>query len=120
MKFAAPAAFFAAAGMLLATMEDASAHGRRGHARLHIGVMVGAPLLYYPYYPRPYYYAPAPAYYYPPPVYYAPPPPSSIVPPGQYSWHFCPGAQAYYPQVKECPGGWQRVTQPPPPPPPLG
>ena len=24
-------------------------------------------------------------------------------------WYFCRGANAYYPYVKECPGGWQRV-----------
>lgn len=31
-------------------------------------------------------------------------------------WYFCDAAQAYFPYVKECPSGWQRVTPQPPPP----
>ena len=27
---------------------------------------------------------------------------------------FCPNEGAYYPEVKRCPGGWQRVMRPPP------
>jgi hypothetical protein len=36
-----------------------------------------------------------------------PPPPSGW-------WYFCPGAGAYYPYIRECPGGWQRVAPQPP------
>lgn len=28
----------------------------------------------------------------------------------QVWWYWCTGAGAYYPYVKECPGGWQRVA----------
>jgi hypothetical protein len=36
-----------------------------------------------------------------------PPPPSGW-------WYFCPGAGTYYPYIRECPGGWQRVAPQPP------
>lgn len=26
------------------------------------------------------------------------------------SWYYCPDSKTYYPYVKECPGGWQRVA----------
>jgi hypothetical protein len=29
-------------------------------------------------------------------------------------WYFCSNANAYYPYVRECPGGWQRVSPHPP------
>jgi hypothetical protein len=32
-------------------------------------------------------------------------------------WYYCADAKAYYPYVRECPGGWQRVAPQPPPPP---
>jgi len=38
-------------------------------------------------------------------------------PPVQQSqgyWYFCPEAKAYYPYVKQCTGGWQRVSPTPP------
>ena len=69
----------------------------------------------------PYYYPPAYAY---PPVY--PPPyaapivtePQSYIQeapvqqaPSSY-WYYCEGAKAYYPYVKECPGGWLTVVPP--------
>jgi hypothetical protein len=28
----------------------------------------------------------------------------------QVWWYWCADARAYYPYVKECPGGWQRVA----------
>jgi hypothetical protein len=36
-------------------------------------------------------------------------------PPGHW-WYYCADAKAYYPYVRECPGGWQRVAPQPPPP----
>ncbi|MGC2518022.1 MAG: hypothetical protein WA373_02800, partial [Burkholderiales bacterium] len=82
-----------------------------GHAR--VGVFIGAPV--YPwYYPR--YYA-----YYPPAVVTVPaaPPtyiergsPQGTAAQGQQSqgyWYYCAESKTYYPYVKECPGGWQRV-----------
>lgn len=32
----------------------------------------------------------------------------------QYYWYFCPEADAYYPYVKQCPGGWKKVVPTPP------
>jgi hypothetical protein len=29
-------------------------------------------------------------------------------------WYYCPGSKAYYPYVKECPGGWHTVPVQPP------
>lgn len=31
----------------------------------------------------------------------------------QSDWYYCAGSQTYYPYVKECPGGWQRVPAQP-------
>jgi hypothetical protein len=31
-------------------------------------------------------------------------------------WYYCAESQAYYPYVKECPGGWQQVEPQPPAP----
>jgi hypothetical protein len=100
---------------------------------VHFGFNIGVPL-YSPWYYRPYY---APAYYYPP-AYYAPsyyPPtyyqqpayvPPVVAPPSAPAmveqprpaeppmWHYCAQSQAYYPYVRECPGGWQRVPATPP------
>jgi hypothetical protein len=91
--------------------------------RWRLGVYMGPGLLYYP---SPWhYFPPYPSYppyypysYYPPappaPTVYiersAPPPP----PPAEYWWNYCPESKAYYPYVRECPGGWQRVSPVPP------
>lgn len=37
-------------------------------------------------------------------------------PPQQTYWYFCQNAGAYYPYVKECPGGWMQVVPPSAPP----
>lgn len=85
------------------------------------GYWGGAP--YYwggvPYYYPPYGYAP-PVVVQPAPQVYIERDPQSGAPvqqqqPSQW-WYFCPGANGYYPYVKECPGGWQRVAPQPPPP----
>jgi hypothetical protein len=129
------AVLFAAAVVLGATASaDALARGGHGgfrggfhHAR--VGVFIGAPLLfapfYYPYsyYPAPAYY-PAPGYYYPAPAAAYPSGPATYVEQGQEaapapradaSWYYCPAAKAYYPYVSQCAGGWQRVSPQPPP-----
>jgi hypothetical protein len=114
-----------------------------GGVRVGVGVYVGPGWYGRPYWGgpywggpywgwRPYYWGP-PAYYYPPTYSYPapvvvqpapqvyierdPPPAAAPAPapqqPSQW-WYFCPGASAYYPYVKECAGGWQRVSPQPP------
>jgi hypothetical protein len=103
--------------------DTASAHGYYRGPRVSIGFGFGgywpgywpgywaAP---YPYYPAPYYYGPA--------VTTAPEPTSYIErgddtqPSGSAAstprrdwWYYCPETQIYYPYVKQCSGGWQRV-----------
>ena len=97
-------------------------HGRN-HASVRFGVMIG-PYWGGPWhYPPPYYYPP---YYYPrvvvqpqaPQVYIeapaAPLPPApAAAAPANY-WYYCAAARGYYPYVRECPGGWQKVLPQPP------
>jgi hypothetical protein len=70
------------------------------------------------------YYYPAPYYYYPPPYYAAPvviqnSPPVYVerndapAPEAQSYWYYCAATRGYYPYVKECPGGWQKVAPTP-------
>ena len=129
---------FAAALLILGAAASGSAlarHGWHGHHHGHFrfGLFLGGPAWYpAPYYYPPY-YAPYP-YYAPAPVDAGPPeyvergdsgPPSSYAerdegapPParrrGEGSWYFCAESNAYYPYVKQCPGGWQRVAPRPP------
>jgi hypothetical protein len=122
---------------------DALAHGS-GKGKASIGVFIGVPLAALWYYPRPYYYPPPyyyprpyyysrpyyypPAYYYPRP-YYSPPvvavpssPPVYIeqgteqaAPAPSNYWYYCSDPEGYYPYVKQCSPGWQRVAPQPPP-----
>lgn len=91
-------------------------HAHGGHVRF--GVVIGAPLFFPPYYPG---YYPGPYYHYPPAVVAVPASPPVYVEqnaaaPEQGSyWYYCADAKTYYPYVKECPGGWQRVAPQPPP-----
>jgi hypothetical protein len=88
--------------------------------RVSVGFVFGPGFWgYYP--PYPYYY---PSYYYYPPTVVAVPsaPPTYIergapeeAPGPAAYWYFCRDANAYYPYVKQCPGGWERVTPSPPP-----
>ncbi len=89
-----------------------------------LGLALGLPLLwsgyYAPYaYPAPTYAYPAPVYAYPAPAYTYPAPSAQqgyvqAAPAQTQDWYFCAGSNAYYPYVRECPGGWQRVPSVPP------
>jgi hypothetical protein len=102
-----------------------------------LGLALAAPLYGLSYYGNPYYSYPypAPAYAYPDPAYAyqgpaaapparyveqgvpqaaPPPPPTQAQPQPQGEWYFCPSSNTYYPYVRECPGGWQRVPAQPP------
>ncbi len=95
-------------------------HHHRSHS--HFGVFIGAPAFWYA--PYPFYYHP-PAYYYPPVVVSPPAPTVYIERPdnvqaapertAQDNWYYCPESQAYYPYVKQCAKGWQRVAPQPQP-----
>jgi hypothetical protein len=71
------------------------------------------------YYPPTYYYPP---YYVPPvvvqpqPQVYveqAPAPAAAPAAPATGYWYYCAGSRGYYPYVKTCPGGWQKVAPQP-------
>lgn len=91
------------------------------HGRGHFGVFVDVPL--WPlYYPGPYYHG----YYYPPtvvavpaaaPVYVEQSPAAAPVqaPVAASYWYHCNKPEGYYPYVKECVGGWQKVVPQAPP-----
>jgi hypothetical protein len=115
-------------------------HGYGYGGSVRFGVNIGIPLFgpgYYPpyaysaptyVYPAPPYTYAAPAYSYPAPAYSYPGPaaaPSAAyteqgfpqaapAPAPQQDWYYCAGSNAYYPYVRECPGGWQRVPAQPP------
>jgi len=99
--------------VLLAATASAPALAWHHGGRVHFGVVIGAP--FYPWYYPPYYYYP--------PVVVAPAPPPTYIEqaqpaPAQQSqgfWYYCAESKTYYPYVKECPGGWQRVTPQPAP-----
>jgi hypothetical protein len=88
---------------------------RRGHrSHSHFGLHIGVPLFWN--WPPPY-------YAYPPPVVVAPSPPPVYIERGyddaapaggQGYWYYCRGPEGYYPYVRECPGGWERVATTPP------
>ena len=94
----------------------AFAWGHRSH--VFLGFNFGFPAYYPAYYPAPYYYYPPPAYYpsqvivQQPPVYTER---QEVAPEAQNYWYYCAATRGYYPYVKECPGGWQKVPPAPPP-----
>lgn len=102
------------------------AAGSRGHSghfsgsrfvpRFRSGVFIGVPL-----------FAPFPFYAYPPPYYDYPAPlvapgapvyieqyPGQTDPQQSTDWYYCASSNGYYPYVKECAEGWQRVSSQPP------
>ena len=61
----------------------------------------------------PYYYQPPVVIRQEPQVYIERSAPQAS-PAAEAYWHYCNSPQGYYPYVKECPGGWMRVTPTPP------
>lgn len=125
------------AAVLLTASLQAEAGGRHHHGHRHsharIGVFIGAPLVFAPWWveSRPYYYHPAPPVVIrervvvrEPLVFYDER--GNPVPPAQPQvrpqpdnpapvWHYCPDSQAYYPYVQSCQSPWQRVLPQAPP-----
>ena len=112
---------------------SAIAHG----PRYVVGLNFGFPIAGYPYlypYPYSYYYPPYP-YYYPASYTYLPAPvviqqrptvyieqqpapqpqfqPQTQQQAGAGYWYYCAESRLYYPYVRECPAGWQRVAPQP-------
>ena len=120
MRTAAIALVLALAGAVVS--QSAEAH--RGHSHVSIGVGFGYWGPYWgPYWGAPWwYYPPAPVYY---PVVPSQPvtyiekgssesAPAANTNDGGNWWYYCDASKGYYPYVKECPGGWQRVSPTPP------
>jgi hypothetical protein len=120
-------ALLAAMTLVLGSASMGSAWGGRGgHGGHHFGhrhgvvgarIFLGPVFWWGPAYPYYYYAAPPVVVEEQPPVVIRQQP--AYVPPGaqaeQY-WYYCQNAQAYYPYVKECPGGWMQVVPQPTPP----
>lgn len=92
-------------------------HHHHHGGRVHFGIMFGSPLWGPWYSPPPYYYPPP---YYVPPIVVQPRPQVYIEqPPARNAalapgyWYYCADSKAYYPYVKTCPGGWQKVEPQP-------
>lgn len=112
--------------VLLGVSGIGTAWADRGHrgGRAHLGVMIGVPLGVPWYYPPTYYYPP----YYPPLVVRPQPQPQVYIEQPQapvapvepvastpaYYWYYCAATQSYYPYVKDCEDGWQKVLPQPP------
>ncbi len=91
-------------------------HGRHGdhfRSRIFLGIGVGpywgpwyspAPYSYYPYYPQQ-------VIVEPPPVYIEQ---AEQQPAANNFWYYCRQSKRYYPEVSECPVGWQLVSPTPP------
>ncbi len=95
---------------LLALADTADAHGR--HGRVHLGVVIGAPLWWHswhawPHYPR--YYERVIVERQGPTVYVEKDAANEELDANQY-WYFCPDSKTYYPYVKQCSSPWQRVV----------
>jgi hypothetical protein len=109
----------------VAASTAALAHGGQSRARVGVGVYIGGPIGYAPwYYGYPPYYAYPPSYYYPNPYAVAQPSgPTQYIEQGQAPaaqgsdpyWYYCPEAKTYYPYVDKCAAGWQRVKPQPAP-----
>lgn len=102
--------------LLLGAMADtASAHGRR-HFHSSIGLHIGVPLGYWGgYYPPPYYYPPPVVVNTPPPVYIERSSPDGDAPGSLDYWYRCDNPSGYWPYIRQCPGGWEKVVPSAPP-----
>ncbi len=121
-------------GTLVTTLAWAHHGGRHFHHHNHarVGVYVGAPLLWSPWWYAPYPYYPQTVVVRPAaPVVYVEQADAAAAPSGaamlapapqaeapQQFWHYCADSKTYYPYVSTCASPWQRVIPHTPPPPP--
>lgn len=110
---------------LLAAMAVSGWASADHHGHASVGIAIGYPwgMPYYPhgyYYPYPYPYPYAYPAYPPtvvvqsPPVYVEQGNAQAAPAPAPSYWYYCNNPQGYYPYVKECPTGWQKVMPQPP------
>jgi hypothetical protein len=116
--------------LLTAAIGNAWADRGYGHGHGHgsIGVVIGpywgpgyygSPFYYPPYSPSLPYYPPVVVERVDPPVYVEQrrilPEVNEVLPalPQPGFWYYCQAAQGYYPYVRECPAGWQKVAPQP-------
>lgn len=76
----------------------------------------GGPGFMQPFYPFPYYAYPSTMARPAPPVYIQQQDAGQPAPDSQTSfWHYCRAPEGYYPEVRDCPDGWQQVAPQPAP-----
>jgi len=118
--------WYSAALFVLGVAASTAALAHGGQSRARVGVYIGGPIGFAPwYYSYPPYYAYPPSYYYYPYPYAVgrPSGPTEYIEQGQAPaaqgsdpyWYYCPEVKAYYPYVDKCAAGWQRVKPQPPP-----
>lgn len=90
----------------------AFAHGGHGHRGGHWGVFIGAPWGWY--YPPPYWSSPPVIVHSAPPIYIERDAAGAAPDDDANYWYHCKRPEGYYPYIKECPGGWQKVVPTPP------
>jgi hypothetical protein len=89
----------------------AGAWADHGHGHGHVGIYFGP--IWGPWWgPPAYYYNYSAPVVVERPVYVETPPVVQAAPTISY-WYFCRAANAYYPYVKDCPAGWERVAAKP-------
>lgn len=118
MRTAALALLVALTGVMASEPALARGGHGHGHGRVTFGFHFGAPFYGGPYW-GPWWHYPPPYYYYPGPAVVVPAQPTTYIeqPAADTAgwWYYCDTSRGYYPYVKECPSGWQRVPPAPPP-----
>ena len=109
-------AALALSAVLLGTLVSAPAFAwHHGGAHVRFGVVIGGPFYPWGYYPPYYPYYPPAVVTVPAPTYIEQGEAQAPAQQPQGSWYYCAASKTYYPYVKECPAGWQRVTPQPAP-----
>jgi len=106
-----------ASGSVLAGGGHAQSGGFRGSPSTHFSVFVGGPVFWPGYFYAPYYSYPldySPVVAAPSPEYVEAGSTQPAPVEAQAYWYYCADTKSYYPYVKQCPAGWQRVAQQPP------
>ena len=84
-------------------------HHHHHHRTFFVGTFFVGPPMWYAYYPGPYYYGPAFMATETPPTVYVEK--FEGTPSAEAGEIYCPAVDQYYPEVQDCPNGWQRVIR---------